>query len=521
MPRAVRPCLDGNSKVPVQQGDAGSAMDLHRFVQIICQDKSGAHSGGTGYLLHGDRVITARHVVDGAAAVEVRFDRVTASEVQKQSARVVWRGEDDLDVAILEVKTGQRLARQIVATGRLAEDRPWRTRGWAEVAEANGPSVVDNMVSLWGKAMAHTDTTRRFEISIEAAPQKVTDWSGVSGAPVFCDRRLVGILTDGLEAFDGRRLKAVPLALLWQDEEFRSKAGYERTVEENRQSRRRDIETDLRKLLEQDALAARAIATEGPESWQQLLNGEDGYSKLAATLCDAPSWREILEVFDRAHQRMMEGDAEEQNAAAVIEQILARVLPEVYWATSMSVLPGNDGGQLVSLPVETSTLAEIAMAALENRSYSFKAVVGMHDYPEPTAKFQKGDTRSQRKGEVGFDFGSQEAFFRWVLMLARWMKIDTADLEELSRAERFEELLPHVDQRLAKEVGRYKLPRRYFLFTDDFAHQRRGFLKRVEVGLPSLGLTHLTGKSRISERDACESLQAILFRSYNARKKKK
>ncbi len=103
-------------------------MELSRFVRIT-RDGSDTN-GGTGYLLHGDLVLTARHVVAGAQDLVVHYDgREGAAETNE--VKVAWEGDGDLDVAILAIGTDLRIPRQVLDPRRFRGEVPWRSRGWA------------------------------------------------------------------------------------------------------------------------------------------------------------------------------------------------------------------------------------------------------------------------------------------------------------------------------------------------------------------------------------------------------
>jgi len=345
-------------------------MDLARFVRIT-RDGSDT-SGGTGYLLNGDRVLTARHVVAGAKELTVHFDGHEGPDVARK-VWVEWQGEADLDVAVLGVEADLRLARQILEPGRFRGELTWRSRGWARAARQPAPestSIVDAMSSLAGRAYEFSPTARRFEVGVDDPPDGVDWWKGVSGAPVFCDQWLVGVIAHGDPTFEGGRLGAIPIAALWTAPRFLEAVGYDASWQELRARRRRELIGDLAAILEEHPKAADAIAAESP-AWGAVLRRKGGgVAALAEALCEAPSWRSVLEAFDQAHRKLAEGAAAEttsEEADAIVE-VLDRVLPEVYGASEMHEAPFAAGGLLVTLPVETSTLAEVAMAAKLARS---------------------------------------------------------------------------------------------------------------------------------------------------------
>jgi hypothetical protein len=61
------------------------------------------------------------------------------------------------------------------------------------------------------------------EMSVNAPPDQVGEWAGLSGAPVFCGNYLVSIIQ--VAVFGGNRLRAIPSERLFADTEFRSLLG--------------------------------------------------------------------------------------------------------------------------------------------------------------------------------------------------------------------------------------------------------------------------------------------------------
>jgi hypothetical protein len=496
-------------------------MDLKRFVRVTAE--AGGQRGGTGYLVHGDRVLTARHVIEAATriAVSFDFDDLTGQHVRTATAEVVWEAEGDLDVAVLGVRTDLRLARQLLHPAPLPGNRPWESRGWALAAPPPGDpegSIVNSMSPLWGMAPRFATDARQFEVSVEASPAGVEWWRGASGAPVFCDGRLVGVIYGAPEPFDGKRLYAAPIAALWRAAGFREAVGYSGGDDDLRRKRMTELVDHLAALLGRSAETAHAIAEEASE-WKRALSDPDhgGAASLAEALSASPSWRAVADAFDRAHDKVSHREGPKYAVAAqAMVEILERLLPEIYGATELHLLPGMPGGQLLTLPIETLTLAEVAMAAFDGRGVAFQEVASRQRFPHGRALVKLGDDRQ----EQGFDFKQEQAFHDWLLLLASWLKLDEDDLRTVSRPERSEALAPLVNLQIERDV-RFGEPRRYFAFSREFAEKHRAFLARVREQVPALHLVELAAKTLVEERIACEPLQSILFRSFRGRKRKK
>ncbi len=427
-------------------------MDVKRFARVVAVGAKA--SCGTGYLLDGARVLTARHVVEDAETLTVQYDDLTGRRTEKK-AELIWQGEDDLDVAVLRIETDLRIARQLFRPEPLARDQGWRSRGWARASPPppdDDSSVLAALTALRGTAAESVKAARRVELDVESPPENADWWRGISGAPVFCGWQLVGVIEGGPQAFAGGRIWAVPLAALWDAPGFREAIGYDASVDELREARRRQLLDDLTDLLRKHPKATLAIAAE-KTAWKDLRTDPEA---LAESLCSSQSWREVLDAFDSAHEQLSrQGGAEAEHAAKAVVQILERALPEVYGSTSLDVTASGDGGHLITLPVETETLAELAMAAFDGRCLAYEEVRAQQDYPAGIVRFPLPDEKLER----GFDPQSDQAWLEWLELLAKWVKLPAAKVQALGGTlpptpplTSDARLVPALRRRLASEV---------------------------------------------------------------------
>ncbi len=77
-----------------------SGMRAHRAAEILVTG-SGRASRGSGYLVAPGLVLTARHVIAGASAIQVRLDADRPGETTRPG-RMVW-SDEGIDVAVLSV----------------------------------------------------------------------------------------------------------------------------------------------------------------------------------------------------------------------------------------------------------------------------------------------------------------------------------------------------------------------------------------------------------------------------------
>ncbi|MCF3102339.1 trypsin-like peptidase domain-containing protein [Streptomyces roseoverticillatus] len=184
-------------------------------------------SRGSGYLLTPRLVLTAAHVVTDEPEARVTVVGGTGSH----SARVVWRGEGACDVALLV--SGRDLVRPDTADrlspvrwARLTDDSPLagcqamgfpraqqdRTRGvdieHIECALRPGSGIVRNRYVLDVK-----------DISPELASGN-SPWEGMSGAALFADGLLLGVVAEAPRNWRHQRLEAVKGRTLLDDASF-------------------------------------------------------------------------------------------------------------------------------------------------------------------------------------------------------------------------------------------------------------------------------------------------------------
>lgn len=197
-------------------------MQWQRVVEIHGGPR-GRH--GSGYLLAPDLVLTARHVVDGLQATELRLlepdelgfpGRVGAW----QPARVAWAGSD-CDLALLAPAPGRRfrVLPGAATVGRLDGRAPVRVHGMgfprAMVAPAHSDVLqIQASVNAWSGARSEA-----LLLDVQTArPAEDDGWKGMSGAAVFAGDRLVGVIEAVPTRLERAVLRAVPTYLLFGDQ---------------------------------------------------------------------------------------------------------------------------------------------------------------------------------------------------------------------------------------------------------------------------------------------------------------
>ncbi|MES5823883.1 NACHT domain-containing protein [Streptomyces sp. RG80] len=188
---------------------------------------------GSGYLVGPRAILTARHAVASGPAAdgEIRLRLLTpaGAAVPRGWSRghVLWESEE-LDAALV-VAGIDAVPRSVpeVAWGRLED--PWplpcTAVGFPERARVGGTRDADQLEGVIVPVAQHKQG--RIAVDVRGAGQGGTDsWGGFSGAGLFAVDRLIGVVSAlaSSPSYGGRRLHAVPVTALWDDQGFRAAA---------------------------------------------------------------------------------------------------------------------------------------------------------------------------------------------------------------------------------------------------------------------------------------------------------
>ncbi|GAA3759565.1 hypothetical protein GCM10022225_51290 [Plantactinospora mayteni] len=212
-------------------------IDPARVAEIIVTTAAGGRRG-SGYRISDTEVLTAAHVVGGGSRILVRFDADTDHEWTREAAVVLTAGGDD--VAILRIDAGGGIRRSefagipaadaMVSCSTVGFPR-WKIRDDASRRLLDGsPSQYRDTCHLTATvALLANRREATLELAIATPPAPDPDpgrspWEGMSGAAVFHDGRIVGIVTRHHRG-DGLGRLAAGRADGWTDPQLRGLMG--------------------------------------------------------------------------------------------------------------------------------------------------------------------------------------------------------------------------------------------------------------------------------------------------------
>ena len=213
-------------------------MKTDRVVEVWVGLDTGEWACGSGYVVAARLVLTAAHVIVARPAGPRSFHTLaTSQDIRLRaehvdtlfSGRVVWRGEgENLDVALVEI-TDEAWPKAPATPVRWGRTTCQQTR--VDCTAAGFPQVL-RLPDRWRDREqlsgcinpATGDTSGQYHIQVDNAPRRHMDadspWAGMSGAALFSNDLLIGVVIIDLDGFDGHRLTAVRMTEVFADADF-------------------------------------------------------------------------------------------------------------------------------------------------------------------------------------------------------------------------------------------------------------------------------------------------------------
>ncbi|MFD9632621.1 trypsin-like peptidase domain-containing protein [Streptomyces violascens] len=199
----------------------GPGLDPHRIAEIIVETGAGRRRG-SGYRICVDTVLTAAHVVVGAAGVVVRCDADREGEWSGPAA-VTW-ADVATDLAVLRVVPPESAAAVVEPArfGRIPDDRHgvidvyalgfplWKRRSRSDRTSFRELHQADGTVAALSNL--RTGTLEMTVAPAGADPDPAASpWAGISGAAVWAGNRIIGVVAEHHRSEGPGRLTAVRL----------------------------------------------------------------------------------------------------------------------------------------------------------------------------------------------------------------------------------------------------------------------------------------------------------------------
>ena len=188
---------------------------------------------GTAYPIARDRVLTARHVLaDNGGNIDTRRLELTwfnhllpnGNRVRSKAGKVKWDGrEAGWDAAILETKfpSDTSLPQNLLDGREPGPGEDWESAGFAQTGQRKDERQPQ---ALRGKTLRRVGDDKAFQLGVDYAAKYAEGWKGLSGAAVFVQGRILGLITDAVPPYGGGRIEAIPMFRLMRIPEFRDAA---------------------------------------------------------------------------------------------------------------------------------------------------------------------------------------------------------------------------------------------------------------------------------------------------------
>jgi hypothetical protein len=320
---------------------------------------------GTGYPVTEDLILTSRHVVapenqNTPARIEVKWfydQQPTWTE-----AKLIWSGPGDLDAALIRCRRPEYLRK--FPLDQPSERKPREGERWqsAGFARANKRGDVREPGQFGGTLRSMAEGACFFEIIEDVQPNAEEQWKGASGMPVFAGSEILGVVKDVPPNYKHKKLEAVPVWRLLQDEGFKKALGIDDQRERLDSARKL-----LYRLLERsDAVTGDLAAELGlpcgdiPKCREQLVE-----RLLVEKLPLERLFELALSVRDKRRGK------KDKVGAQVAQDLMLTILPAIHDAAVVSDVRRRKSDSSVcplALPTKLRTLTEIIMAAADRRA---------------------------------------------------------------------------------------------------------------------------------------------------------
>lgn len=441
----------------------------------------------TGVPLSREYVLTTGHGVPATDRVEVRFVNDVLEGKTWRKAEVVWRGGEILDAVLLKFTEVEQLVSFIYSSRLPDTATEWEGAGFPAASKITEGELKDqrNPKGLSGKFLPGGSLkTKELDLTVESRPKIPDKWAGLSGAPVVCGGKLIGIVKSFLKDFDGSSLSAIPMWRLLEDSDLEILLGYD--------ERKTLLNGKKKEIVEQLSHSPKAVAA---LKKQKALNSiVETPEKITEALFNMN-----VDLFIKTvYQASLPASGLDNRGREAMENVMTITLPILHEpGVPESIRRSLSQGVRLSLPAATRTFAEIIMAGVDRRAASFCK-------PVPGKEFPMGSREIEVPPESGFtleDRDSHGAFDDHLInKFAPAGKQDGLNMTEL--IDQVNDELEYIAQEKHSHECRH-----YFIFAESQKSADHSSMEQLRARYPQLTFVTLSGGSYRDERKLSRPLR--------------
>lgn len=466
------------------------------FVQVRVDLGDGNGLLSTGYPIGPEHVLTTWHgLIEDSVAPEPARLSIHWFHLRSEGTRpcevveIIWSCPD-LDAALLRVSMPDVPVAHGVLSARPADPgTSWESRGYAAVGREES---LEGVTELKGSLFSAGTIDKSIVLENIAVTSAVSardvnlDWKGISGAAVFQNGKIVGLIKSVKGAFDGKRLTATSSAALLESDEFRSQY---------------DLILDDASALAGERMNAREqrilSILQNHDSLRTAIFKRLGERKSEPASASANAIVDCLLAHVPEHEATASlvfvqnefANAGEFDSAAKAQDLLHEILPAIFGPYGLRLILqrlNSASGALVSLPVGESSIVEAVMAAADDRSVRYRMhnsndMVGLYQIPDAPESGIEPAVGNQLLSDLGNQFCAELSARLEKKLLAglrRDLDGDEKTKEELVR----QSIEEHLSDESADKRTHYFVVPASLSDTDAFSSQ----LSEVERMFPSL-----------------------------------